>query len=92
LRNSEPPDALTPLDTKINQHFAGLVAPKDLTKTVKGNAIVPSYVLEYLLGQHCATDDVASIQSGIETVKNILANGVIRTPISPSVTVRSCGP
>ena len=63
---------MTPLDRKINQHFAGLVVRKDLTKTVKGNAIVPSYVLEYLLGQHCATDDETSIQSGIETVKNIL--------------------
>lgn len=63
---------MTPLDKKINQHFAGFVVRKDLTKTVKGNAIVPSYVLEYLLGQHCATDDEASIQSGIETVKNIL--------------------
>lgn len=63
---------MTPLDQKINQHFAGLVVRKDLTKTVKGNAIVPSYVLEYLLGQHCATDDEASIQSGIETVKGIL--------------------
>lgn len=63
---------MTPLDKKINQHFAGLVVRKDLTKTVKGNAIVPSYVLEYLLGQHCATDDEASIQSGIETVKSIL--------------------
>ena len=64
---------MTPLDKKINEHFAGLVVRKDLIKTVKGNAIVPSYVLEYLLGQHCATDDEASIQSGIETVKNILA-------------------
>ena len=63
---------MTPLDTKILQHFAGLVVRKDLTKAVKGNAIVPSYVLEYLLGQHCATDDEASIQSGIETVKSIL--------------------
>ena len=64
---------MTPLDKKINQHFAGFVVRKDLTAAVKGNAIVPSYVLEYLLGQHCATDDEASIQSGIETVKNILA-------------------
>lgn len=64
---------MTPLDIKILQHFAGYVVRKDLTKTVKGNAIVPSYVLEYLLGQHCATDDAASIASGIETVKNILA-------------------
>ncbi len=60
------------LDQKINEHFAGLVVRKDLVKTVKGNAIVPTYVLEYLLGQYCATSDEASIQSGIETVKEIL--------------------
>ncbi|MGB3217767.1 MAG: BREX system Lon protease-like protein BrxL, partial [Anaerolineae bacterium] len=60
------------LDEKINQHFAGVVVRKDLVKTVKGNAIVPSYVLEYLLGQYCATSDEPSIQSGIETVKEIL--------------------
>lgn len=62
------------LDTKINQHFQGLVVRKDLVKQVKGNAIVPSYVLEYLLGQYCATSDEASIQSGIQTVKEILKN------------------
>jgi len=60
------------LDTKINQHFAGLVVRKDLVKAVKGNAIVPTYVLEYLLGQYCATDDDATIQTGIETVREIL--------------------
>ena len=60
------------LDQKINTHFAGLVVRKDLVKTVKGNAIVPSYVLEYLLGQYCATSDDASIKTGIETVKEIL--------------------
>ena len=61
------------LDKKINEAFPGLVVRKDLVKTVKGNAIVPSYVLEYLLGQYCATDDEPSIESGIETVKQILA-------------------
>lgn len=60
------------LDQKINEHFAGLVVRKDLVKTVKGNAIVPTYVLEYLLGQYCATSDEDTIQSGIETVKEIL--------------------
>ena len=60
------------LDKKINEHFSGLVVRKDLVKTVKGNAIVPSYVLEYLLGQYCATSEEASIKSGIETVKEIL--------------------
>lgn len=61
------------LDCKINEHFAGLVVRKDLVKAVKGNAIVPSYVLEYLLGQYCATNDEGSIQSGIKTVRDILA-------------------
>ncbi len=61
------------LDQKINTHFPGLVVRKDLVKAVKGNAIVPTYVLEYLLGQYCATSDEATIQTGIETVKEILA-------------------
>lgn len=60
------------LDEKINAHFPGLVVRKDLVKTVKGNAIVPSYVLEYLLGQYCATSDAATIETGIQTVKEIL--------------------
>ncbi|NCC77751.1 MAG: BREX system Lon protease-like protein BrxL, partial [Clostridia bacterium] len=58
---------------KINAHFPGLVVRKDLVKIVKGNAIVPTYVLEYLLGQYCASDDEATIQSGIEMVKDILS-------------------
>ncbi len=77
------------LDQKINEHFPGLVVRKDLVKTVKGNAIVPSYVLEYLLGQYCATNDEPTIQSGIETVREILRkhyvhrneSGLIRSTI-----------
>ncbi|GAA1511001.1 ATP-dependent Lon protease [Agromyces terreus] len=65
----EPSD----LDRKINEHFAGAVVRKDLVKTVKGNAIVPSYVLEYLLGQYAASDDEATIQAGIDKVRDILA-------------------
>lgn len=61
------------IDQKIIENFPGLIVRKDLTKTLKGNAIVPSYVLEYLLGQYCATDDPDSIENGIETVKDILA-------------------
>lgn len=64
---------MTDLNQKICDTFAGLVVRKDLVKAVKGNAIVPSYVLEYLLGQYCATNDEDSIQSGIQTVKEILA-------------------
>jgi ATP-dependent Lon protease len=60
------------LDQKINKHFAGLVVRKDLVKAVRGNAVVPTYVLEYLLGQYCATSDEASLLSGIETVKDVI--------------------
>ena len=62
------------LDKKINDHFPGKVVRKDLTKLVKGNAIVPTYVLEYLLGQYCATDDENTISAGIETVKRIISD------------------
>ena len=61
------------LDKKINEVFKGCVVRKDLVKEVRGNAIVPSYVLEYLLGQYCATNDEKIISEGIETVKGILA-------------------
>jgi len=61
------------LDIKLNQYFGGKVVRKDLTKLVKGNAIVPTYVLEYLLGQYCATDDEETIIQGVETVKSIIA-------------------
>ncbi|MBZ9730879.1 BREX system Lon protease-like protein BrxL [Salegentibacter sp. JZCK2] len=61
------------LDQKLNRSFGGKVVRKDLTKLVKGNAIVPTYVLEYLLGQYCATDDEETINQGVETVKNIIS-------------------
>lgn len=64
---------LSSLDQKINQVFAGCVVRKDLVKEIRGNAIVPSYVLEYLLGQYCTTSDEDSIQSGIQSVKEILS-------------------
>ena len=65
---------MKPLDRKINDYFPGKVVRKDLTKLVKGNAIVPTYVLEYLLGQYCATDDENTIKEGIDTVKRIITN------------------
>jgi len=61
------------LDKKINEFFSGKVVRKDLTKLVKGNAVVPTYVLEYLLGQYCASDDEDTIKEGMERVKGILA-------------------
>jgi ATP-dependent Lon protease len=62
------------LDRKINECFPGVVVRKDLVKAVKGNAIVPTYVLEYLLGQYAASDDEATIEAGIDTVRKILAD------------------
>src|SRR5688572_2189918 len=74
---SEPlipgPHELSELDKKILLHFPGLVVRKDLTNGLKQNAVVPTYVLEYLLGQHCATDDPEVIKSGLESVQRILA-------------------
>ena len=67
------PRQLSPLDQKILLNFPGLVVRKDLTKGLKQNAVVPTYVLEYLLGQHCATDDNNVIKAGLESVQKILA-------------------
>lgn len=58
---------------KINELFAGRVVRKDLTNRIKGNASVPTYVLEYLLGQYCATDDAETIEYGVQTVKDIIS-------------------
>ncbi len=62
----------TELDKKINDVFPGLVVRKDLVKSIRSNAPVPGYVLEYLLGIYCATDDEATIADGIEQVREIL--------------------
>ncbi|MGI6033290.1 MAG: anti-phage BREX system Lon protease BrxL, partial [Coriobacteriales bacterium] len=80
------------LDKKLNDVFTGYVVRKDLVKLVKGNAAVPSYVLEYLLGQNCATDDEQQIAAGVERVRDILAAhyvqraeaGAIRSDIKQS--------
>lgn len=61
------------LDKKLLEQFEGKVVRKDLTMLVKGNASVPTYVLEYLLGQHCSTSDEEIIKHGVESVKGILS-------------------
>lgn len=66
------------LSMKLNQHFAGKVVRKDLTQKLKQGANVPIYVLEYLLGMYCATDDEDSINAGVERVKNILVDNFVR--------------
>ena len=62
------------LNDKILKHFEGKIVRKDLTKLVKGNAVVPTYVLEYLLGQHCASGDEEIVEVGVQKVKDIIKN------------------
>ena len=66
------------LNSILQDHFAGKIVRKDLTKKIKEGANVPVYVLEYLLGMYCATDDEDSIVQGVERVKNILADNFVR--------------
>ncbi|MBX4261946.1 protease Lon-related BREX system protein BrxL [Clostridium estertheticum] len=66
------------LSIKLNSYFGGKVVRKDLTQKLKQGANVPTYVLEYLLGMYCATDDDDSINDGVERVKSILADNFVR--------------
>lgn len=66
------------LDDLLNTHFAGKVVRKDLTKLIKEGANVPVYVLEYLLGMYCASNDEATIQNGMQMVKRVLAENYVR--------------
>ena len=66
------------LDELLNRYFSGKVVRKDLTKWVKEGANVPVYVLEYLLGTYCASNDEAVIDAGLQTVKKILAENYVR--------------
>ena len=66
------------LDSLLNRHFKGKVVRKDLTKQLKEGANVPVYVLEYLLGMYCASDDDDVVRQGLENVKKILAENYVR--------------
>ena len=66
------------LDNLLTRHFAGKVVRKDLTKLIKEGANVPVYVLEYLLGMYCASEDPDVIQIGLENVKRILTDNYVR--------------
>ncbi|MBD2803155.1 protease Lon-related BREX system protein BrxL [Xenorhabdus sp. ZM] len=66
------------LDSLLNQQFRGRVVRKDLTKQLKEGANVPIYVLEYLLGMYCASDDDDVVMQGLESVKRILSDNYVR--------------
>lgn len=63
---------------KLRQYFDGKIVRKDLTKKIKEGANVPVYVLEFLLGQYCSSDDEEVIEKGVKNVKKILADNFVR--------------
>ena len=63
---------------KLRQNFDGKIVRKDLTKKIKEGANVPVYVLEFLLGQYCSSDDDEAIEQGVQNVKRILADNFVR--------------
>lgn len=81
-------DTREAIKEKLRQNFDGKVVRKDLTKKIKEGANVPTYVLEFLLGQYCSTDDDEIVQKGVETVKRILADNYVRPDESEKVLSR----
>lgn len=74
----EAEDKMTVIKQKLRQYFDGKIVRKDLTKKIKEGANVPVYVLEFLLGQYCSSDDPEIIEQGVENVKKILADNFVR--------------
>ena len=70
---------------KLREHFDGRIVRKDLTKKIKEGANVPVYVLEFLLGTYCSSDDDAIIESGVQQVKRILADNFVRPDESQKI-------
>ena len=74
----ESEDTRAVIKNKLRQYFDGKIVRKDLTKKIKEGANVPVYVLEFLLGQYCSSDDPEVIEQGVENVKRILADNFVR--------------
>lgn len=73
---------------KLRQNFDGKIVRKDLTKKIKEGANVPVYVLEFLLGQYCSSDDDKVIEQGVQNVKHILADNFVRPDEAQKVLSR----
>ena len=78
-------DARNAIKLKLREHFDGKIVRKDLTKKIKEGANVPVYVLEFLLGQYCSSDDDEIIEAGVQNVKRILADNFVRPDESQKV-------
>ena len=75
---TENEDKRAVIKSKLRQYFDGKIVRKDLTKKIKEGANVPVYVLEFLLGQYCSSDNPEIIEEGVENVKRILADNFVR--------------
>ena len=73
------------IKNKLRQNFDGKIVRKDLTKKIKEGANVPVYVLEFLLGQYCSSDDETVIDKGVQNVKRILADNFVRPDESQKI-------
>ena len=82
---NEMQDTRQEIKKKLREHFDGKIVRKDLTKKIKEGANVPVYVLEFLLGQYCSSDDDAIIESGVQQVKRILADNFVRPDESQKI-------
>src|SRR5208337_303963 len=78
LPTSSEGASMSELDQKSTQVFAGKVVRKDLVRKVKVGANVPVFVLEYLLGKYCATDDPAAIDAGLRVVNTTISSNFVR--------------
>ena len=78
-------DTREAIKEKLRQNFDGKIVRKDLTKKIKEGANVPVYVLEFLLGQYCSSDDESIIEQGVQNVKRILADNFVRPDESQKV-------
>ena len=74
----EMDDTRSIIKNKLRQYFDGKIVRKDLTKHIKEGANVPVYVLEFLLGQYCSSDDEDIIEEGVNNVKRILVDNFVR--------------
>ena len=83
--NAIPTLEVDELDRKALEHFGGKIVRKDLTAMMKRGANVPTFVLEYLLGMYCSTDDDEMVEQGVKRIRKILTDNYVRPDESETI-------
>ena len=83
-----PPYTMDDLDRKVVEHFAGKIVRKDLTGLMKSGSSVPTFVLEYLLGMYCSSDDPYIVEQGLDRIRKIMAQNYVRPTQSEEIKSR----